>query len=62
MSECRNCGAHVSENFARVYGDNSGRVHACIACVPKAHLKYAASGRERPHTHEAVADGGGRGV
>jgi len=30
--ECQNCGAHVSERFARVMGDEDGTVHACPRC------------------------------
>jgi hypothetical protein len=48
MPECQ-CGAHVSETFARVLGDNDGAVHACFECCEQSHLKYRANGRERPH-------------
>ncbi|SHG78922.1 DUF7563 family protein [Halobaculum gomorrense] len=29
---CRNCGAHVTERFAAVFGDGDGDVHRCPAC------------------------------
>lgn len=29
---CLNCGAAVSDRFARVMGDNEGRVHHCQEC------------------------------
>ncbi|WP_377076859.1 DUF7563 family protein [Natronoarchaeum sp. GCM10025703] len=29
---CRNCGAHVSADFRRVYGDESDTVHRCRDC------------------------------
>jgi len=31
-SECLHCGEHVSERFARVFGDDADRVHRCQAC------------------------------
>lgn len=31
-SRCRGCGAHVSDSFARVFGDNTDIVHSCLAC------------------------------
>ncbi|WP_396610815.1 hypothetical protein ACH9L7_11340 [Haloferax sp. S1W] len=31
-SGCLNCGAHVSSNFRRVYGDEDDRVHRCPEC------------------------------
>jgi hypothetical protein len=49
MTECQNCGAHVSEVFSRVLGDNDGVVHACPECDSQSALKYTANGRERPH-------------
>ena len=30
---CKGCGATVSDNFARVYGDNDNVVHRCMDCV-----------------------------
>lgn len=30
---CRNCGTRVSTDFARVFGDNEGRVHECHDCT-----------------------------
>ena len=35
---CRNCGAHISEDFARVFGDQSNDVHACMECSCQEHL------------------------
>jgi hypothetical protein len=32
MAECQNCGSHVSKRFARVMGDNNGKIHACPSC------------------------------
>ncbi|WP_435147626.1 DUF7563 family protein [Halobaculum sp. P14] len=31
-TSCRNCGTHVSERFAAVFGDNNDQVHRCPAC------------------------------
>lgn len=30
---CKNCDSAVSNNFARVYGDNEDNVHLCMNCV-----------------------------
>lgn len=30
---CRNCGRHVTPQFARVFGDNSDVVHGCVHCT-----------------------------
>ena len=31
--ECLGCGSTVSDQFARVYGDNEDNVHRCMECV-----------------------------
>lgn len=31
-TECRNCGTRVTADFARVFGDNQGRVFHCHEC------------------------------
>lgn len=33
MQQCHNCGEHVSEQFARVFGDNDDEVFACTDCA-----------------------------
>lgn len=38
MPRCRNCDSHVTEQFARVFGDNEDSVHYCIDCTTNAHL------------------------
>lgn len=38
MPTCRNCGEHVTVQFARVFGDNEDTVTKCIECVPNAAL------------------------
>jgi len=41
-TECKNCGAFVTKQFARVFGDNRNRVHACIECSTLASLREQA--------------------
>lgn len=33
MQQCNNCGGHVSDRFARVFGDNDDEVFACYDCT-----------------------------
>jgi hypothetical protein len=33
MARCRNCDSHVTDRFARVFGDNQDDVHNCLACT-----------------------------
>jgi hypothetical protein len=33
VTRCRECGDSVSDSFARVFGDNDDRVHACPTCT-----------------------------
>ncbi|WP_309138789.1 DUF7563 family protein [Haloterrigena gelatinilytica] len=37
-STCDHCGAHVSDQFCRVYGDNGDRAHRCGECDTYARL------------------------
>lgn len=30
--KCHNCESFISRKFARVFGDNDDRAHACIEC------------------------------
>ncbi|MCU4754156.1 hypothetical protein OB919_19595 [Halobacteria archaeon AArc-curdl1] len=32
-TRCRNCGTHVTQQFARVFGDNGDVVHGCPSCT-----------------------------
>lgn len=32
MPECESCGNHVSESFARVFGNQDNRIERCISC------------------------------
>ena len=45
--ECQHCGAHVSERYARVYGDEDGVVHRCLHCEsPQFLMAGSSAGRE----------------
>ncbi len=45
MPECNHCGAHVSERFARVFGDERGIIHACPSCSANAGIAEVAKQR-----------------
>jgi hypothetical protein len=47
MPDCNHCGAHVSDQFARVFADEYGEVHACPSCSANAGIAEVA--RERAH-------------
>jgi hypothetical protein len=32
QNKCHNCNSFISQQFARVFGDNDDRAHACIRC------------------------------
>lgn len=57
MPECE-CGAHVTRDFARVYGDNTDTVHACFDCETATDVKRGAGAGRNPQP--IVADGSGR--
>lgn len=44
MQECLNCGQLVSERFARVFGDNEGRLNGCVHCLTNRSLYEGAAG------------------
>jgi hypothetical protein len=54
---CQNCGNAVSDNFARVYGDNNDTVYRCMKCVSeerggrKLLRNGGAAMKELPETH-----------
>lgn len=33
MHTCHNCGAFVTSDFSRVFGDNDDVVHVCMNCA-----------------------------
>nr|WP_086009514.1 hypothetical protein [Natrialba chahannaoensis] len=37
-STCRHCGAHVTDRFCRVFGDDQNRAHRCGECDTYARL------------------------
>jgi hypothetical protein len=45
MPTCDHCDAHVSEQFARVFADRFGDLHACTSCSANAGI--AEVSRER---------------
>ncbi|WP_435064301.1 DUF7563 family protein [Halobaculum sp. EA56] len=47
MPQCVRCGHHVTERFARVFGDNEDVVHRCIGCSRAADLDESLSREER---------------
>lgn len=45
MPDCDYCGGHVSEQFARVFADENGRIYACPGCSANAGIAEAARRR-----------------
>lgn len=45
MPTCDYCGEHVSEQFARVFADQDGRVFACPSCSANAGIAEVARRR-----------------
>lgn len=45
MPKCDHCSSHVSDQFARVFADKYGRIHACPNCSANAGIAEVA--RER---------------
>ena len=52
MPECLTCGSHVTEQFARVFGDNRNTVRRCIECSRAADLDESPSSEERGGTRD----------
>jgi len=48
MPDCDNCGAHVSERFARVFSDEHGRILACVNCSANAGIAEESRRRAKP--------------
>ncbi|NHN49318.1 hypothetical protein G9464_17235 [Halostella sp. JP-L12] len=46
MPSYLNCGAHVTEQFARVLGDNEDDVHACPECTTQTDIYRGAAAHE----------------
>jgi len=47
MTSCDHCGAHVSDQFARVFGNGGGQVLACPNCSANAGIAKAVLERDR---------------
>ena len=47
MPKCENCGEHISEQFKRVFGDESGTVYACVNCSANAGIGEVTRDRSR---------------
>ncbi|MFB6150221.1 MAG: hypothetical protein ABEJ40_00295 [Haloarculaceae archaeon] len=45
MPTCNHCGAHISDQFVRVFADETGHVRACPSCSANAGIAEVA--RER---------------
>jgi hypothetical protein len=57
MQQCNNCGEHVTERFARVFGDNDDEVFACTSCAVLRELYDGrASERSAPPGSEEADD------
>ena len=53
MPECSNCGTHVTEQYMRVFADNTGTLHACPNCrSQRARLSGAGAGLPVEVTHD----------
>lgn len=51
MYTCNNCGARVSPDFARVFGDNQNDVFGCMECMLWADIQQGkAGGSDRGRT------------
>lgn len=59
MPRCRNCDSHVTEQFARVFGDNQDHVHNCIDCASNRDL-YDGAGSAETEWTEATATAWGQ--
>jgi len=46
-SDCRFCGAHVSSDFRRTFGDDENVAHRCLSCDSRPRIQAgSAAGRE----------------
>jgi hypothetical protein len=58
MPECESCGAHISEKYARVCGDNDDRVSACPNCPGTCGGDWHLRDTAPPQHAVATTDGG----
>jgi hypothetical protein len=54
MPRCDHCDRHVSENFARVFADARGQIHACPNCA--ANVGIAEVSKRRAAAARAAAE------
>ncbi len=47
MPRCNHCDAHVSENFARVFANEDGHLHACPNCAANVGIAEVSKDRAR---------------
>ncbi|MGB9964443.1 hypothetical protein [Halobacterium sp. CBA1126] len=47
MPRCDHCDAHVSENFARVFANEDGYLHACPNCAANVGIAEVSKDRAR---------------
>ena len=45
MPNCDHCGSYVSNDFARVFADDRGVIHACLECSATAGIAEVARRR-----------------
>ncbi len=54
MANCQNCGAFVTEQFAKTFGDNEETVHACRDCKGMTAVKRGAGAKPDYDRHSTV--------
>jgi hypothetical protein len=58
MPHCENCDGHVTEQYARVVGDNDDTVHACPACATQRAIYHGAAAQLDVERRVANTQGG----
>lgn len=54
LDHCQFCGAHVTEQFRRVFGDDNDIAHRCVECDTTTRLqKGSGAGRDLDHADPA---------
>jgi len=46
MAKCENCGSHISEDFARVFGNENKEVYACPKCSARSGIAEVSVSRQ----------------
>ncbi|MGQ4557662.1 DUF7563 family protein [Halobellus sp. GM3] len=61
-SLCLHCGAHVSRDFRRTFGDDEQRAHRCLACDSRPRVQQgSAAGRTVPYPDPEDQQGRNKG-